>query len=140
MKKSLALALLFLSSLSAHAANWVLTGQDEILSHHIDHDSIQIHHFTDGGTYLSAWTRYDFHQAQDVGDGKSYWQTKSLNYYDCSARSITYDHAIAYGKEGNQVHRSEQDVSTHSSQTWDKVAPNSMGEMLLDHACSQLKR
>lgn len=69
--------LIALSSLSAHATNWVQVGSASNNTDHIDRDSIQTHRFTGGGTYVTAWGKQDYHQAQEL-NGKKYWQMKAF--------------------------------------------------------------
>lgn len=106
-------------------------------TYHIDRDSIQTRRFTSGGTYVAAWWKIDYHQAQELSYGKKYWQTKIFDYYDCVARKTAYDYAVIYDKQDNYVYSSEKHISTYSSKDWNRVVPDTVGEHQLDYVCSQ---
>lgn len=62
-EKLLISTLIALSSLLAHATDWVQIGSGNNFTHHIDRDSIQTHRFTGGGTYVAALSKRDYYQA-----------------------------------------------------------------------------
>ncbi|STZ01530.1 Uncharacterised protein [Moraxella lacunata] len=140
MKKLLIATLIALSPLSVHATNWVDIGSTSNFIYHIDRDSIQTHYFTGGGTYITAWVKRDYHQAQELSNGKKYWQTRAFSYYDCVARKSDFDYVIYYDKQSNSVDSFKRYVSTHSSKDWTRAVPDTVGEGKLDYACSQAGR
>lgn len=76
------------------------------------------------------WIRTDFKTIQNL-DGKSYWQTKIFDYYDCVVRKNDFDNIIHYNKQGNNADSYEGYVSIYPS------IPYRAGESRLDYVCSQ---
>lgn len=76
---------------------------DHIATTYIDPSSITINRFQSGGNYVTAWQLNSFHRPQDAGNGRTFWVTKSFEYFDCRSYKNTFDNIIAYDNQGNFV-------------------------------------
>lgn len=135
--KKLIFATLLLGT-QAMAANWVQAGESiDDTKHYIDSDSIQVYNFPShtGGQYISAWTRYDLATADTI-NGKSYWQIKDFEYFDCKNQRLSAEQFAFYDKKGNSVYSGSVYVPTSDSSTWDRVAPDTAAEADLKTACA----
>lgn len=140
MKKILILALLGVLSQSIHANNWVKVADDHIATTYIDPSSITINRFQSGGNYVTAQQLNSFHRPQDAGNGRTFWVTKSFEYFDCRAYKNTFDNIIAYDNQGNFVGSERYSVSTYSSANWERYAPNSSGSSKINYVCIQARQ
>lgn len=136
MKKIVLCGVLLAMSQSAMATEWVQVDKNNTFTSYIDKDSVKLHQFSGYGVkgqYVTAWTKYDFKQASTIG-GKSYWQGKSFNYYDCQNQKWTFDNVIYYDKKGKVVDSFSKSISNSSSDTWGVVL-DTTGEAMLTTAC-----
>lgn len=132
MRKYLWIALMFATP--AFASDWVQTVENSIIKEYLDKDSVRVKSFTNGGKYVSAWIRRDFKTAQNL-DGKTYWQTKTLDYYDCVNQKWNFSSLMLYDKQGNNVGSATYPISFYNSQNWRDVIPDTVGDEQFTMAC-----
>lgn len=133
MKKYLIIA--FMLATPAFASDWVYLGENNIGKHYLDKDSVRVKSFTGGGQYVSAWIRRDFKTAQTSFSGKTFWQAKTLNHYDCTNQKSDWSSSVFYDRQGNIVWSGTYPISFYSSQSWRDIVPDTVGEDELAMAC-----
>lgn len=140
MKKLLAILGIGLCLQQAHATNWVQISINDEFIVYIDNDSIKTNRFTNGGTYVSAWQKTDYHQEQKLGFDKPVSSDKFLYNFDCREQKFSISYGVVYDKQGRPIHGSDMKTSTQSSATWKRIVPDSLAYTLLNHVCSLAKK
>ncbi len=137
MKKLLILALATLITQQAVATNWFLLNEDDINKDYIDLDSIQADYLTNDTPVMTAWSQTEYKQAQDIGNGKKIWSSKNFIYFDCRARKSDTEYLAGYDKQGKVVASGNiPSFSRYSSINWERVIPDSLGEIELNTVCA----
>lgn len=142
MKKLALLALVVMMSSSALAVNWVdilvsSTENNEKTS--VDLDSVQGYYFNGYNKdkyYVMAWVRREYPTVQKLRDGRSYQESKELWYVDCNTKKFKIGDVATYTKGGAKLVWSGKGyVSTYSSDGWDRVIPDSVGDGISQNIC-----
>lgn len=136
MKKLILAGLILASNQMAVGANWVYLGSNSEQSVYLDVDSLRVNKFSNGGNYLSVWSKQDFKMAQKSAMGKAYYQTKALIYFDCKQRKQNVSDVIFYDRFNNLVDNGYNYVSFDSSYNWQNVAPETIGSAEMSMACA----
>lgn len=139
MKKLLVILGIGLCLQQAHATNWVQVLEDDAI-HYIDNDSIKTNRFANSGTYVSAWTKTDYHQEQKMGFDKPVSSDKFLSNFDCREQKFSPSYGVVYDKQGKPIFSSDMKTSTQSSATWKRIVPDSLAYTELNHVCSLAKK
>ncbi|MDO4442049.1 MAG: hypothetical protein Q4B81_07680 [Moraxella sp.] len=142
MKKLALLALLAMMSPSALAANWFDTGvsskenKEKIF---VDLESVQGYYFNSYNKdkyYVMAWVKKEFPTVQKPGDGKGYQESKELIYVDCAAKKYAVGDVTVYTKGGaKMIWGGKNYVSTYSSDGWNRVVPDTVGDGIVQNIC-----
>lgn len=139
MKKLLVMLGIGLCLQQAHATNWVQVSMDDKSIYYIDNDSIKTNRFTNGGTYVSAWTKYQFHHEQEDNLLGRYTHMLGLDNYDCQKQKQSTSYIAVYNQD-KSINIFNTEISTQSSSTWNHVIPDTHGYILLNHVCSLAKK
>lgn len=134
MKKLFVILGIGLCLQQAHATNWVPVSMDDKSIYYIDNDSIKTNRFTNGGTYVSAWGKLQFHHEQ-----KGYTHILSLDNFDCQKQKHSISYMAAYNQD-KPIHSFNTEISVQSSSTWKHVIPDTHGYTYLNHVCSLAKK
>lgn len=136
MKKLLLICLL-LTSAQSFASDWQYVGGPTTASNYMDFASIG-----SVSGYRKAWVRVDYLEAQQTSGypAKKFASAKFLYYFDCSGKLLATTQLVLYEK-----HFAEGEVVSSSSSKFDPkrlddVVPDSVGENLLNVACSDSER
>ncbi len=137
MKKLLVVVLTTVMTQQAMAAIWFELGENTTGKLYIDLDSIQAVYLVNGAPVMTAWTQTEYKQAQVASNGKKYWSTTSFRYFDCRARKSAIEYIAIYDKQGGVVvSGNNPDFSRYSSANWQRVVPDSVGEIELNTVCA----
>lgn len=74
-------------------------------------------------------------QKSPLSPYQSYNEIKAFWYYDCQAKKSKFE-SLHYYFNGQSIDSLNKTVSTHSSASWDRVVPDSVGETKLDFVCN----
>jgi hypothetical protein len=85
------------------------------------------------GDVVSMWMRIEYKHGQNPLDHRS---ALSHDDWDCRKRERSTTGVFFYKWNNLQTDRDEPEHSTNLLRTWEKVAPNTIGETLLNFACS----
>lgn len=135
------LSLVMLSQ-SVIATNWVFSpasSTDSKETTYIDYDSITGYFFNNydkTNFYVTAWVRKDYPTAQKLNNGKLFHQEKSFWYVDCLNSKIDVGDTIWQMNNGKLVGSSKGYVMTYSSDNWQRVVPDSIGQATAQSICS----
>ncbi|AKG17520.1 surface-adhesin E family protein [Moraxella bovoculi] len=124
----------------AHATNWVQTVITDEFIIYIDNDSIKTNRFTNGGTYVSVWSKLQYHHEQESSFGRGrYTHMLSLLNFDCQKqkRSMSY---IAVYNQDKPIRSFNTEISVQSSSTWNHIIPDTPDYIHLNHVCSLAKK
>lgn len=141
MKKLALLALLAMTSSSALAANWFdigVSSKERKEKTFVDLESVQGYYFNSYNKdkyYVMAWVKTEFSTVQKLAD-KSYYESKGLWYVDCAAKKFHIVDLNFYTKGGKVVWSNKEYVSTYSSDGWDRVIPDTLGDATLQQICT----
>ncbi|ELA08058.1 hypothetical protein MOMA_05841 [Moraxella macacae 0408225] len=150
MKKLMLASLLLISSQMTMAADWALVGTGmagKKIS--IDNDSIQGYYFNGYDKdkyYVTAWVKYNYPKLQTIPSGKSkgkkYKEDRSFWYADCLNNKHNIGEIHYYSVSGAVVHSEKYYVSTSSSDSWERIIPDTVGEKITERMCAiyQLKQ
>lgn len=133
---------LMLVSQFTSATNWLLSPASSIEykeTTYIDYDSVAGYFFNGydkTNFYVTAWVRKDYPTAQKLNNGKLFRQEKSFWYVDCLNSKINVGDTIWQMNNGKLVGSSKGYVMTYSSDSWQRVVPDSIGQATAQSICS----
>lgn len=136
--KFLLLAILFVSSFTSHASNWVKVTQNESMAIFADTETIRRTDAT-----VQIWTKWAFKQPKDAADSNpkmAYQSTKDLSVIRCDDRTTVTLQSTKYADAdaaGDVVSTSDSYPDTPSR--YRHVLPDSIGEIILEYACKKGK-
>ncbi len=87
------------------------------------------------GYYVTAWIKSNYKAPQKLNNGKLYREVKTLYYFDCINKKMGNAEMLFYTSAGSVVGSQKGYVTTYSSDRWDGVIPDTVGEALLTSAC-----
>lgn len=105
---------------------WVETYPDQVFFA-TRHEAVR------NGDVVSMWMRIEFKHPQSPLDHRS---ALSKDDWDCKKRERSTSGVFFYKWNNLQNDKPEPEHSTNLLRTWEKVAPGTVGEGLLEFACS----
>jgi hypothetical protein len=129
-------ATFLLTTASALAAtpDWQMVGENDRYSVWVDAGSLQL-----DGNIVKAWTKLEYKAARPVpgGSGKTQLSTRRREYLNCLARSSALKSAVSFPESNLNGAQVASFTVDDSEMEWDDAAPNSVGEAVLEFACSK---
>lgn len=146
-KKILLIGFLLSNYLMANGANWFPMSASSLVDkekNYFDANTITGYYFDydyakNKGYYITAWLKTDYPTAQKLNNGKLYRQVKQLNYFDCNSNKIGFGDMVFYTSNGKLVASQNIYIPTYSSDSWQKIIPDTVGEMKLLEVCNYYK-
>lgn len=114
---------LFVCSL-AIATEWYLMYENDEYSIYIESESMKIQ-----GDKVSYWEKLEFKKPKKDLEGKLFFTRIAYKTSDCKERMSGFTQLVAHDKEGKVVHSFDYPLDMSP------VAPNSVGEVILEQAC-----
>lgn len=140
MKKLILAGLILTSSQMAMAVNWIDTGiigGEDKGKNYIDWDTLHGNYFNNynkNSYYVTAWVKTNYPVAQKLRDGRLYKERRELWYIDCQNRKTITGDAAVYNAS-KLVFSASHYVPVFSSDNWNKVIPDTVGEGLMKSIC-----
>ncbi len=137
--KAMVMAIILTASQVSYGANWIdvgISSKSQKEKTYFDLDTFGVGYFNNKNFYLMAWIRNEYPKEQKLTNGQTYSAEVTLNYFDCVNRKSAISEQYRYSRQGNVIWSGKSYVSLYSSQNWDNVIPNSIGEALLNEACT----
>jgi surface-adhesin protein E len=131
--KSFLFAACAAATLRCFAANWQAVGHAPGDVAYVDIDSIRTI-----GRYVRAWELWDF-DSQEQLDGyppRKYKSAKWLEIFDCRDRTSGVYQQILFADNMGQGEAVDVRSEAQDRATLEEVAPDSIGEEVLDFVCS----
>lgn len=141
MKKLMLASLILASSQMAMAVNWVPLQYANVYkdNYYIDFDSVRGNYFNihdKSNFYVTAWTKTVYSEYLTFPNGKQYNRLVALEYIDCIRDRATISEIHRYSISGNSVGSTKTDINIQSSDSWDKIIPDTAGYALAKEICS----
>lgn len=142
MKRIFAFCYLLLVSQMAMAVNWVNTDIhtiDNSFTYYVDYDSIVLNKFQSNTEryYLSAWVKGQSNKPNIIRGTNIYFtEVQTYEHFDCINKKRDIDVGI-WRNNGKVVYSEKLNPYIYSSQSWERVSPDSMSGLLLNFLCSQ---
>lgn len=140
--KAILFSCVLIASQSAMSANWLDTFASSKVKQEknfLDLASVKAYNLSYGSDksnyYVTAWIKSNYNTPQKLNNGKFYREVKTLYYFDCTNKKMATGEMIFYTSYGSVVGSQKSYVTTYSTDNWEQVIPDTVGDGLLKSAC-----
>lgn len=116
-----------------YSSDWIIFIKDDKFVAYVDVQSI-----SQAGSHVKAWFMWDYMETQKntFYPFQDYKSSKTLNYFNCSARTSAGIQSVLYAGQVGTSNAVGQYQYDPSKIVFQDVVPDTQGEIMLDYVCA----